>query len=81
MCIDPKYTCGSLRVKCVVLFLGTLKLEVVPCPTEFKWGLTPELYKIDPYPDEKSRPTKEVLEFPIRDIYEPYSTYRQVDAD
>lgn len=55
-----------------------LKLEILPCPVENKYCLTPELYKIDPFPDEKTRPTKEVLEFPTKDIYEPYTTYRSV---
>ena len=49
-----------------------------PCPEEPKYCLTPELYRIDPYPDDKGRPTKEVLEFPTRDVYEPYTTYRFV---
>ena len=55
---------------------GTLKLDISPCPAEPKYCLTPELYRIDPYPDDKGRPTKEIVEFPQRDIYKPYATYR-----
>ena len=55
---------------------GTLKLDISPCPAEPKYCLTPELYRIDPYPDDKGRPTKEIVEFPQRDIYKPHTTYR-----
>jgi dedicator of cytokinesis protein 6/7/8 len=55
---------------------GMLKLDVSPCPPELKNCLTAELYKIDPYPDDNYRPTKEVVEFPIKEIYEPFTTYR-----
>jgi len=60
----------------ILFYVGTLKLDISPCPTEVKNCLTPELYKVDPYIDSKVRPIKEVVEFPIRDILEPYTTYR-----
>lgn len=41
--------------------------------------LTPELYKVEPYPDEKTRPTREILEFPSREIYNPHTVYRYVE--
>lgn len=40
--------------------------------------LTPELYKVEPYPDEKTRPTREILEFPSREIYNPHTVYRNL---
>uniref|UniRef100_K1RYN0 Dedicator of cytokinesis protein 6 n=1 Tax=Magallana gigas TaxID=29159 RepID=K1RYN0_MAGGI len=43
------------RVKCIP---GTLKLDISPCPEEPRYMLTPELYKVEPYPDEKTRPTR-----------------------
>ena len=41
--------------------------------------MTAELYKIDPYPEDNYRPVKEIVEFPIREIYEPFTTYRLDD--
>ncbi len=61
------------RLKCIP---GTLRLDIAPCPEEPKYCLTPELYKIDPYPDDKGRPIKEIVEFPAKEVYKPYTTYR-----
>ncbi|XP_065923700.1 dedicator of cytokinesis protein 7 isoform X2 [Magallana gigas] len=63
------------RVKCIP---GTLKLDISPCPEEPRYMLTPELYKVEPYPDEKTRPTREILEFPSREIYNPHTVYRNL---
>ncbi|XP_056020103.1 dedicator of cytokinesis protein 7-like isoform X2 [Ostrea edulis] len=63
------------RVKCIP---GTLKLDISPCPEEPRYMLTPELYKVEPYPDEKTRPTREILEFPSREIYNPHTAYRNL---
>jgi len=60
----------------IVCDAGTLKLDISPCPPEVKNCLTPELYRVDPYPDNRIRPIKEIVEFPVRDILEPYTTYR-----
>lgn len=57
---------------------ATLKLEICPCPIEVKNCLTPELSKLHPYPDEKSRPLKELLEFPVKEILVPHYTYRNL---
>lgn len=59
-----------------IAYPGQLKLDVSPCPEDLKYCLTPELYKIDPYPDDKGRPIKEVVEFAPREVYEPFTTYR-----
>ena len=63
------------RLKCIP---GTLKLEVSHCPEENKCSLTPELAKLTPYPDDKIRPTKELVEFPPREVYSPFYTYRNL---
>ena len=51
-------------------------MDISPCSLEVKNCLTAELYKVDPYPDNQMRPVKEIVEFPVHDILEPYTTYR-----
>lgn len=51
------------KLKCIP---ATLKLDISPCPSDVKNCLTTELYKVHPYLDDKSRPIKEQLEFPIK---------------
>ncbi|KAK9712392.1 C2 domain in Dock180 and Zizimin protein [Popillia japonica] len=63
------------KLKCIP---ATVKLEIAPAPTEVKNCLTPELVKIHPYPDDKSRPTKELLEFPVRELLTPHYVYRNL---
>ncbi|KAL1514145.1 hypothetical protein ABEB36_003452 [Hypothenemus hampei] len=63
------------KLKCIP---ATLKLEISPSPTEYKNCLTTELAKLRPYPDDKSRPTKELLEFPVKEIQVPHYTYRNL---
>lgn len=63
------------RVKCIP---GTLKLDISPCPEEPRYTLTPELWKVEPYPDDKSRPIKEILEFPSHEVYAPFTIYRNM---
>lgn len=57
---------------------GSIKLEISPCPDDVKYALTPELMKIDPYPDDKTRPIKEILEFPSLPIFNPHYIYRNL---
>uniref|UniRef100_A0A674DWM0 Dedicator of cytokinesis 7 n=1 Tax=Salmo trutta TaxID=8032 RepID=A0A674DWM0_SALTR len=40
--------------------------------------LTPDLQQVKPYPDSRVRPTREILEFPPRDVYVPNTTYRNL---
>ncbi|XP_043212932.1 dedicator of cytokinesis protein 8-like, partial [Amphibalanus amphitrite] len=63
------------KLKCIG---GTLKLDIAPCPDEVKHCLTPELAKLRPYPDDKARPCKELLEFPPEEVYEPHYLYRNL---
>lgn len=63
------------KLKCIP---ATLKLEISPCPIEVKNCLTTELARLHPYVDEKTRPVKEILEFPIKDVLVPHYTYRNL---
>lgn len=57
-------------------FKGTLKLEISPAPENLGYCLTPELLPVKPFPENRSRPHKEILEFPIREVYVPHTIYR-----
>ncbi|XP_072005663.1 dedicator of cytokinesis protein 6 isoform X6 [Engystomops pustulosus] len=55
-----------------------LKIDVSPAPETPQFCLSPELRHVKPYPDPRVRPTKEILEFPPRDVYSPYTSYRNL---
>ncbi|XP_048846353.1 LOW QUALITY PROTEIN: dedicator of cytokinesis protein 7-like [Brienomyrus brachyistius] len=55
-----------------------LKIDISPAPEVPHYCLSPELLHVKPYPDLRVRPTKDVLEFPTRYVYTPYSTYRNL---
>ncbi|XP_051788649.1 dedicator of cytokinesis protein 7 isoform X6 [Erpetoichthys calabaricus] len=55
-----------------------LKIDISPAPENPHYCLTPELLQVKPYPDSRVRPTKEILEFPARDVYVPNTTYRNL---
>jgi len=76
ICLLTYFTDCCWSTVLFVLLAGTLKLDISPCPSEMKNCLTSELYKVDPYPDNRIRPVKEIVEFAVRDILEPYTTYR-----
>uniref|UniRef100_A0A8C4V559 Dedicator of cytokinesis 8 n=1 Tax=Falco tinnunculus TaxID=100819 RepID=A0A8C4V559_FALTI len=57
---------------------GTLKLEISPAPESLGYCLTPELLPVKPFPENRSRPHKEILEFPIREVYVPHTIYRNL---
>ncbi|XP_055386415.1 dedicator of cytokinesis protein 7 [Condylostylus longicornis] len=63
------------KYKCIP---GSVTVEVSPCPEKIRYALTPELAKIKPYPDDKTRPIKEILEFPATSIYNPHYVYRNL---
>lgn len=73
--VDLKRPCTMHKRKCIP---GTLKLDISPCPDEVPYCLTPELARITPYPDEKGRATKEILEFPPREMFIPHYSYRNL---
>jgi len=49
-------------------------LDLSPRPEELPRCLDPDLRRLSPYPDEKSRPVKEILEFPS-EVVSPDLTY------
>uniref|UniRef100_A0A4W2GF09 Dedicator of cytokinesis 7 n=1 Tax=Bos indicus x Bos taurus TaxID=30522 RepID=A0A4W2GF09_BOBOX len=55
-----------------------LKIDISPAPENPLYCLTPELLQVKPYPDSRVRPTREILEFPARDVYVPNTTYRNL---
>ena len=63
------------KLKCIP---ATLKLEIAPVTMEIKNCLTTELVKVHPYPDDKGRPVKELLEFPIKELLTPHYVYRNL---
>ncbi|ERE83067.1 dedicator of cytokinesis protein 7 [Cricetulus griseus] len=56
--------------------LAQLKIDISPAPENPHYCLTPELLQVKLYPDSRVRPTREILEFPARDVYVPNTTYR-----
>ncbi|EDW10995.1 dedicator of cytokinesis protein 6 isoform X2 [Drosophila mojavensis] len=63
------------KYKCIP---GSIKLEISPCVEDVTNALTPELAKIEPHSGDNTRPTKEILEFPLLPIYNPYYSYRNL---
>ncbi|XP_056388862.1 dedicator of cytokinesis protein 7 isoform X16 [Hyla sarda] len=55
-----------------------LKIDISPAPENPSYCLTPELLQVKPYPDSRVRPTREILEFPARDVYVPNTIYRNI---
>ncbi|KAM4052801.1 dedicator of cytokinesis protein 8 isoform 2-T2 [Anomaloglossus baeobatrachus] len=63
------------RAKCIP---GMLKLEISPAYDGLIGCLTPELLPVRPFPEGRARLIKEVLEFPIREVYVPHTLYRNI---
>ncbi|XP_069619933.1 dedicator of cytokinesis protein 8 isoform X2 [Ranitomeya imitator] len=63
------------RAKCIP---GMLKLEISPAYDGLIGCLTPELLPVKPFPEGRARLIKEVLEFPIREVYVPHTFYRNI---
>jgi dedicator of cytokinesis protein 6/7/8 len=63
------------KYKCIP---GSIKVEIAPFADDIKYALSPELAKIEPYPDDHSRPVKEILEFPSLPIFNPHYAYRNL---
>ncbi|XP_021100786.1 dedicator of cytokinesis protein 6 isoform X12 [Heterocephalus glaber] len=55
-----------------------LKIDISPAPENPHFCLSPELLHVKPYPDPRARPTKEILEFPAREVYAPHTCYRNL---
>ncbi|KAF5912751.1 hypothetical protein HPG69_007741, partial [Diceros bicornis minor] len=56
--------------------VGLLRLEISPAPETINCCLTPEMLPVRPFPENRTRPHKEILEFPIREVYVPHTVYR-----
>ncbi|XP_071954468.1 dedicator of cytokinesis protein 7-like [Antedon mediterranea] len=63
------------RLKCIP---GSLKLDISKHQEPSSYCLTPDLYQVTPYPDMRTRPTREMQEFPSRDVYVPNNVYRNI---
>ncbi|XP_041042551.1 dedicator of cytokinesis protein 8 isoform X2 [Carcharodon carcharias] len=57
---------------------GVIKLEISPAAENPTFCITPELLPVKPYPENRSRPIKEILEFPSREVYVPHTSYRNL---
>ncbi|XP_078070451.1 dedicator of cytokinesis protein 8 isoform X2 [Mustelus asterias] len=57
---------------------GLIKLEILPAAENPTFCITPELLPVKPYPENRSRPIKEILEFPSREVYVPHTSYRNL---
>uniref|UniRef100_A0A8C4LRK6 Dedicator of cytokinesis 8 n=1 Tax=Equus asinus asinus TaxID=83772 RepID=A0A8C4LRK6_EQUAS len=55
-----------------------VKLEISPAPETVSCCLTPEMLPVRPFPENRTRPHKEILEFPIREVYVPHTVYRNL---
>ncbi|KAF4021728.1 hypothetical protein G4228_013840, partial [Cervus hanglu yarkandensis] len=72
---------GSLERDSTEVEISTgaqLKIDISPAPENPHYCLTPELLQVKLYPDSRVRPTREILEFPARDVYVPNTTYRNL---
>ncbi|KAH0618545.1 hypothetical protein JD844_017864, partial [Phrynosoma platyrhinos] len=58
-----------------------LKIDISPAPENPHYCLTPELLQVKLYPDSRVRPTREILEFPAKDVYVPNTTYSLLEGD
>uniref|UniRef100_A0A8C0ZYW0 Dedicator of cytokinesis protein 8 n=1 Tax=Castor canadensis TaxID=51338 RepID=A0A8C0ZYW0_CASCN len=54
---------------------GSLRLEISAAPEVTSCCLTPEMLPVRPFPENRTRPLKEILEFPIREVYVPHTVY------
>ncbi|XP_023620336.1 dedicator of cytokinesis protein 8 isoform X3 [Myotis lucifugus] len=57
---------------------GLLRLEISQAPEIINCCLTPELLPVKPFSENRTRPHKEILEFPIREVYVPHTVYRNL---
>uniref|UniRef100_A0A2I3HCA5 Dedicator of cytokinesis 8 n=1 Tax=Nomascus leucogenys TaxID=61853 RepID=A0A2I3HCA5_NOMLE len=57
---------------------GLLRLEISTAPEIINGCLTPEMLPMKPFPENRTRPHKEILEFPTREVYVPHTVYRNL---
>ena len=63
------------RLKCI---RGTLKLDISVALEQMKHCLTTELTKLIPFPDTKSRPTKEIMEIRSKEAFQANYQFRNL---
>ncbi|XP_077331125.1 dedicator of cytokinesis protein 8 isoform X1 [Lithobates pipiens] len=63
------------RTKCLP---GLLKLEISPVCEGMSGCLTPEMLSVKPFSEGRTRLIKEILEFPVKEVYVPHTTYRNL---
>lgn len=63
------------RAKCIP---GLLKLDISPVYDGLSGCLTPQLLPVKPFPEGRARLNKEILEFPIKEVYVPHTFYRNI---
>lgn len=74
--IDLKRPSNMLkRLKCIPI---KMKLDLSPCPENFPYCITPDLYRLKPYPDQRGRPSREIKEFSPKEVYVPNLIYYNV---
>ena len=67
-------TAFSRKTKCIP---GSLTVDISAPNDNMSCCLTSSLWEIDPFPDKRTkRPTREIEEFPQREVYSPCTTYK-----
>ncbi|XP_060697150.1 dedicator of cytokinesis protein 8 isoform X2 [Hemiscyllium ocellatum] len=57
---------------------GLIKLEISPAAESPPCCFTPELLPVKPLIENRSRPIKEILEFPSHEVFVPHTSYRNL---
>ncbi|XP_062509807.1 dedicator of cytokinesis protein 7-like isoform X2 [Corticium candelabrum] len=72
--LDLKRPTSTLkRLKCIP---GTLKIDISLPGDNQSCCLTPSLLQVSPYPDPHARPTREIEEFPPKEVFVPWTVYK-----
>eukprot|EP00118_Oscarella_pearsei_P025448 m.308201 g.308201 ORF g.308201 m.308201 type:complete len:2149 (+) comp43549_c0_seq1:30-6476(+) len=61
------------RLKCMA---GILKIDISMPRDDQACCLTPSLLQVKPYPDSQARPTREIQEYPAKEVFSPWTTYK-----
>ncbi|KAK9408182.1 dedicator of cytokinesis protein 8 [Crotalus adamanteus] len=72
---DYKRSSLQRRIKSIP---GLLKLEISPASEGLNCCLSAELLQVKPFTENRSRIHKEILEFPVREVYVPHTVYRNL---
>ncbi|KAL7988712.1 hypothetical protein Chor_007631 [Crotalus horridus] len=72
---DYKRSSLQRRIKSIP---GLLKLEISPASEGLNCCLSAELLQVKPFTENRNRIHKEILEFPVREVYVPHTVYRNL---